>query len=70
MEARSENRRFNHKKIRGVDGYDRYPLIDSFIPEATSVANERFAEDQEQSWNRLFLTAMDAILERAGLRVL
>lgn len=70
MEVRSRDKRFNYTTVRGENGYDKYPIIDSFIPEAISVANEQFTENQELSWDRLFLTAMDVILERTGLRVL
>ena len=70
---RKKNKKMQFKKIKG-DGdnlIDHYPEIDEFIPAAVAVADQKAKlVNSNEKWNFWFMSAMDDVLSKAGLRVL
>lgn len=68
--------RWNHLG-GGSNPVDIYPDIDKHIPDAVAVANLEFPGSDETgagwslrgAWSRCFLSEMDRILKKRGLRV-
>lgn len=58
--------------IDGVNQYpiDHYPEKDCYIPEASVLASRQFPNKASNDWSVAFLSAMDSLLSKAGLRVL
>lgn len=64
-------KQFRKKTVGGQFPIDFYPRVDQHIPEAVTMANQQFNKKQNRdNWDLAFLDAMDAILHKAGLRVL